>query len=374
MDKFSSLKIKVFIMLLIGPTFLYFFISQHLDLENHENHALLTVNDVKKAAWYEKTKKIEEIYEENIPYKNEFTKLNYLFDIVLWGNIDSDSVLLGKDNWLFYKKDNCIEDYCGKLEVTQQDITNTIEAMERFESFCKEREVQIVYLITPNKETIYGDLYFPDYIKIVGESSRTDTLLNAIWEETDLNTLYPEKELCFYRDNNYQVYRKYDTHWNNIGAYIGTDCLLQALDMESLPLEELSVNPYGFISGDLANMIALSDKYSDDINYAIDDYKNDITAIVLEDRAEANLNYTHWWSDSQNDQVIMCIGDSFLGVMEQYLAKNYRESYFMHKSNYQAGIIDTIRPDVIVISSTERSFPWLYIHINEILDKENSVQ
>ena len=66
----------------------------------------------------------------------------------------------------------------------------------------------------------------------------------------------------------------------------------------------------------------------------------------------------------------MCIGDSFLGAMEPYISKNYTESYFLHIANYQSGMIESIEPDVIVISQTERAFPGLYWSLNALLEAE----
>ena len=53
----------------------------------------------------------------------------------------------------------------------------------------------------------------------------------------------------------------------------------------------------------------------------------------------------------------------------EYLAKNYKESYFMHISNYVEGTIEAADPDVIVITSTERAFPGLHWSIDSILEK-----
>lgn len=369
-NKINTLRISMFLVLLIVPSVLYFFVSQYLDLKNYENHELLTTDEIRKASWNEKTEMLEEYYGQNLPYKNELTRLNYWFDIEILKNIDSDTVLLGKNDWLFYKGDNCIDDYCGKLEMSQEDIDNTIDAMNRMADYCADREIQLIYFVSPNKETIYGDLYMPDYVKVIDENSRANVLINAIEDRTYLKIIYPENELCYYRDCGYQVYRKYDTHWNNIGAYIGADCILRATGYDGVKLEELNISTDGYISGDLANMIAMGNRYNDDMNYVIDNYKNDIKISVVENRVEPFLNYTHWSSNSENVQILMCIGDSFLGAMEGYLARNYKESYFLHRGNYQAGTIDSIKPDIVVISVTERAFPKLYNQINLILESE----
>ena len=86
----------------------YLFVGKYLDRENHENHVLTTLDDVVEASYNEKFETLERFNNDHLPYKNELSKINGLIDLYVFRNLDSDSVVLGKDNWLFYKKDLCI--------------------------------------------------------------------------------------------------------------------------------------------------------------------------------------------------------------------------------------------------------------------------
>ena len=109
MKKIVRCYIVGFVLVLVLPYLVYLYVAKYLDLENHENHELVTMQDVLDASWNEKTIILEDCINDHIPYKNELTKLNTLVDINIFKSLDSQSVLLGKDNWLFYKKDNCLE-------------------------------------------------------------------------------------------------------------------------------------------------------------------------------------------------------------------------------------------------------------------------
>ena len=256
------------------------------------------------------------------------------------------------------------------MGVNQEETDTLINAMQNMQAYCNEKGIELVYQITPNKETIYGDLYMPEYIDVVSNSSRVDMLLENIMEQTDLSIVYAEEELKYWRDKGYQTYRKYDTHWNQVGGFIGTDCLLQELGKQTETLEDVSIVTNGTITGDLANMIAMGSVLNDDCNYEIEDYKPEVYVELIEERQEPNLNYSHYRSTVDTGEVIMCIGDSFLGAMEPYISKNYAESYFLHIANYQAGMIETVKPDVIVISQTERAFPGVYWSLNALLESK----
>ena len=368
MKKIVRCYIVGFVLVLVLPYLVYLYVAKYLDLENHENHELVTMQDVLDASWNEKTIILEDCINDHIPYKNELTKLNTLVDINIFKSLDSQSVLLGKDNWLFYKKYNCLEDYCRVLSVSEEEIEDTIMSMQNLQEYCDERGIELVYMVTPNKESIYGNLYMPDYVKVAEKPSRVEIFLQSITNETDVNIIFPEVELKAARDAGYQVYKKYDTHWNQLGGYVGTMRLLEALKMDTQNLGALTVYSGNNITGDLANMIGMGTVYNDDIDYRLDGYKDNIQPELIEERDEPNLKYSHYRTDIPDGKTIVCIGDSFLEATEEYLAKNYKESYFMHISNYVEGTIEAADPDVIVITSTERAFPGLHWSIDNMLE------
>lgn len=369
MNKIVKCYIVCFVLILAIPYLVFLYVAKDLDLENHENHELVTMQNVLDASWNEKTNILEDCINDHIPYKNELTKLNTLIDINIFKSLDSESVMLGKENWLFYKKDSCIEDYSRTLSISEEEITDTIASMQRLQEYCEEHGIELVYMVMPNKASIYGDLYMPDYVKVNEGPSRAEALIQSITNETDINIIFPETELETARAAGYQVYKKYDTHWNQLGGYVGAMCLLEALKMDTQDIGTLTVYSENNITGDLANMVGMGNVYNDDIDYRLDGYKNDIQPELIEEREEPNLKYSHYKTDIPDGKTIVCIGDSFLGATEEYLAKNYKESYFMHISNYVEGTIEEANPDVIVISSVERLFPILHLSIDNMLEK-----
>lgn len=367
--KRSAAYIAMFIICFALPFPVYLFAAKYLDRNNYENRTLVTMEDVIEASWYDKAAMMERYIDDHVPYKNELTRAKTLFDLDIFKSLNSDSVLLGKDNWLFYKQDKCIEDYQGSIGISQEEMDAMTRSMNKMNEYCVRNDIELVYLVTPNKETVYGEYYMPDYIEIVSEESRTDKLLDVLNSQTDLSIVYPEQELKKYRDMGYQLYFKYDTHWNSQGAFVGTACLLRELGVENERLENMVSVQSGLASGDLASMIAMGEIFCDDICYEIEGYKTGVHTELVEEREEEYLDYAHYMSDADNGRVIMCIGDSFLKAMEPYISKNYSESYFMHIMNYQQGAIEEAMPDVIVVSATERSFPSLSYALEALLEK-----
>ena len=360
--------LSIVMLMLCGMYISYPLIGKYSDRINHENHTLTKFDDIVNATFVTKTAVMEEYIDDHIPYKNFWTRLNNYIDYYVFRNFDSDSVLLGKDDWLFYKKDLCIEDYRKIVSNNVEEEQLLIDTIDLFSECCKRKKIEPYILITPNKETIYGDLKMPKYVKVDGTESRCEILKRQIIDSCDTNVIFPEMELKGYANEGVQVYKKYDTHWNMIGAYIGTEELFNSMGEHLPDFENMTVVQGGYMSGDLANMVSMGNIFDDDINYHLEEYESDGYQVV-DSRQEEYLNYVYAVADNPIcNKTIMCIGDSFLEMMEPYVASYYSKSYFFHRANYEDGFISEIKPDIVVVTATERSFPYIYYDLTNMIE------
>ena len=360
--------LSIVMLMLCGMYISYPLIGKFSDRINHENHALTGCDDIVNATFVHKTAVMEEYVDDHIPYKNFWTRVNNYIDYYVFRNFDSDSVLLGKDDWLFYKKDLCIEDYRKIVSNNIEEEQLLIDSIDSFSECCQRNNIEFYIMITPNKETVYGDLKMPKYVKVEGTESRCEILKNQIIEKCDTEVIFPETQLKEYANNGVQVYKKYDTHWNMIGAYVGTEELFKSMGEHLSDLDNMTVVEGDCMSGDLANMVSMGTVFDDDINYYIDEYELEGYQ-VFENRQEEYLNY--FYAEAKEpicDKTIMCIGDSFLEMMEPYVASYYSKSYFFHRANYEDGFISEIQPDIVVVTATERSFPYIYYDLKHMID------
>lgn len=75
----------------------------------------------------------------------------------------------------------------------------------------------------PNKESVYAE-YMPDSVRVYGSESRLDAALPELAAQG--LPVYDMKPELLKEADTYQLYYKYDTHWNQIGSFIGSqaDC------------------------------------------------------------------------------------------------------------------------------------------------------
>ena len=264
----------------------------------------------------------------------------------------NDMTIQGRDGWLFFAKENSLEDYLGSNVLTEEEMQVYLDNMIKLQEICTSLGKEVYFILPPNKEQVYSEL-MPDY-KIVNEYKRLERLFDYIKENSNLKISYPMEELQTAKEN-YQIYFKTDTHWNHAGAFIGVQALYSLMGMPVTDLDSLSPTPDGFDAGDLIGMGNLNkEDYTGDIYYQIN-YKPDITVTALNDTTLADWIYSTS-STSPNKKHLTLVGDSFRMFMSEFLAKDFSQYTHVHW-NYleESAAIEAIKDaDVLIIESVER--------------------
>lgn len=360
----KKIYVILFILALIGPGITFSIVRDHIDTDNYQNRELHEFPNMSSTAFAQFPLELEAYYNDHLPFKNQLTQLNTYIDIKLFHNADSDSVVLGKEGWLFYKTGGNISDYRGVISISAEELEYIKTELTRAKEFFSSRGIKFIVLLAPNKEEIYSQ-YLPSYIDVINSESRLDKIAKSL-EEANINVVYPKEELIK-RSEEYQVYRKYDTHWNRVGAFIAAQELLEELGKEAKKIDEITVVPAEKISGDLANMLGVAKLYNDDEEFNMLGEGNNIELIV--DVPQQNLAYREYKSSVGEDRILI-LGDSFTNDMTPYVAEKFSFSAQVHVNNYEKGMIEKIKPSVVVCELVERSAPGIGDFIKNIIDIE----
>ncbi len=250
--------------------------------------------------------------------------------------IDSNQVLAGKGGWLFYKRTddgNAMADYQGTSEFSDNTMEEIKDSLLQQRQIFEEKGVRFVVMIIPNKEIIYSE-YMPSTVSRVSEITRCDKLYEFLNNNTDLEIVYPKSDLIKAKEVA-QVYYKYDTHWNKVGAYVGTQSLLSELygTYQEISQSDLRIE-HENMSGDLAALINLSEKYNDDIEcYVAEDSYNKQQQVV---------------------DKLLIVGDSFSDLMMNDLEYYFEEVNQVGVWMFKMNMLDEYKPDIVLWECVER--------------------
>ena len=340
--------IILFIAVIFLPQLLsYIFKDNALQFSNTENRKLKDKPHLTFSNITEYPKEFDDYYNDHFPFRNKLRKMWSLINYNFFNTSIDNNVIIGKDKWLFYRGDNTIEKLIATKKYTEEEKRNILSTLKSNINTFKEKGIKTYVMIAPDKENIYSEK-LPKTIR-KGQLTSTEELINYIKTNSNINIIYP-KEYFIQTKEKYQLYRKYDTHWNKIGGLIGTIYLQERLnedfkyDINNIEFEKTNE----IDKRDLADFINLQDKL----------YENtiEVTNFYPNVKYETNKTdvYEEYISNSENDQTILFIGDSFRTNMKGFLAKLYKRVIYLHRDKYNYDLINKIHPNIIIIEAVER--------------------
>lgn len=258
--------------------------------------------------------------------------------------IESTQVLLGKEDWLFYKSTedgNPISDYQGINHYDEATMQAVADKLTNERNQFANYGIDFYILSIPNKSSVYPE-YMPDTIERKDTTSRTDLLMKYLEENTDLNVV-DAKPILEKAKKKKQVYYKSDTHFNQIGAFVTVQALKDKIDGKTDSLKDVKfdkvMNNY---SGDLACLCDMQDTFNDDIQYQLD-------AATENTKIKSNKR-------------ILVIGDSFSEVMQSIMSQYFAEVKTVNIWSFELSLLDEYKPDIVVWEHAERytdRFNWI---------------
>ena len=326
---------------LVLPTLVYPAVRSHLDQQNYENRELASFPELSAANFDNIPTEFEAYYNDHVPFKNLFVKAKTKLDLELLNESSISDVTVGKENWLFYTVsedgEDALADYQRTNLYTADEKTALADAITSVNEKMKERGIRFVMFEAPNKESVYAE-YMPDSVRVYGSESRLDAALPELAAQG--LPVYDMKPELLKEADTYQLYYKYDTHWNQIGSFIGSQQIAQTLLGTSTPLSAVSIEAAGPASGDLARMLNMAAEYSDDTEYVIQNYLPEVTATTV-DMNEDN-SFAVFESDSPNDKTLLVVGDSFSQNLKYFMPKLYRKTVFATFDTYTEALLDAL--------------------------------
>ena len=352
MDKNRKIQLGLtarFVALLAGPGLLWLGVNPFCDTTNYENRTLTSFPTAQTSIeqW---PGQFEDWLEDHAPFRNGFLTLKAGADRLV-GSLDSSNVLLGKEGWLFLQDvsdSKSLSDYQGLTSYSQEEMAALAGTLEKLNQVLAQKGSRLALIFAPAKEGVYSQ-YMPDSIPVVSRPTRVQALVEYLNQNTQVPVLFPLEELNTAGAQT-QVYYKYDTHWNDVGAWLAAQQLLEALDLPfERTLPTVKANPDKTAPTDLANMCGSWAFCTDDLYYEVDAP----AAQCAEGTPDTEL--TRYQGDGAED--LLLVRDSFGAALGSRLAQGFDETVVIHGNllseenlaRYQATI-----PQVVVVEVGER--------------------
>lgn len=359
MSKQKSILIIIIFTILIGSAYIIWpFVCVRLEGENTENRNLAEMPKFSLETVSEYPRQMESFIDDHLPFRSKMIELNSVISYYLMGTSASERVETGKDGWLFYKDESSMDYYTGRKLYTEEQLRTIANNMQITKDNLEKQGVKFALFIAPNKERVYPEK-MPSYYGKPSGNNALRQVVDYLRDNTDVTVVCPYDSLMKAKEENPDMilYHKTDTHWNDLGAYIGACDLFDALGIE-WDRSSISVNEVNDVPGDMAKMLNL-----DNVIEAGEAYQ--LTGLQHND-ARSNLNtdsdyFGHWIYETPiaTNGSIIVRRDSFCTPMRLYIAEAFKNSDMVHLKSFTNALIEQKKPDYFVYQFTERHLDQL---------------
>ena len=277
-------------------------------------------------------------------FRHEMITLNDQLTGAAFKTLDSSSVLLGKNGWLFYK--STLEDYTGAKLFTARQSYAAARALGLMQEYCKQNGVDFYFTIAPNKNSIYGSQMPARY---AAASKRNVQLLEQQMQQQNVRYIDLFEVLS---DSQEQLYYHLDSHWNMRGAQKAAQVLLKEMKGSESEFDSFITGEKIPHTGDLYKMVYPAG------NETEQDTAYDFT-YQYDEKFHSADDITIHTVNPETDGSIFVYRDSFGINLHPFLAQSYGSACFSRNMPYSLTAAMEEQPDVLLVELVERNLNWL---------------
>ena len=269
-----------------------------------------------------------------------------------------DRAIKGKDGWFFFTDPaygNNLLDFYKRNLLNDEQLNDFLHSIKEITSWCDQNNIKYIFLIGPNKHSVYPEFYPFDRPKGM---TRTDQL-TEIFHKLDVPYIYPRDYLISKKpDYNFPLYYQTDTHWNLEGAYL-TYNLLKDEIISLFPQTKFPNPPYKRVIsestnfGDLLPILNLKESKCTIVDYNLEGKQKTDYYTYLKNEDQGGI---HTKGNNPDLPRAIVFRDSFFVALEPFVSPLFSEVDYIWKpfnDSYKNYILE-YKPDIIIFESVER--------------------
>ncbi len=281
-------------------------------------------------------------------YQQEVTALHAARFFLLQENT-FPNVLIGNEDWLYYTGENNLNDYECAFFFTKNELQAIRTRLLDWDAELQERGIRFYIVIAPNKESIYPQ-YLPQGVKAGENACRIDQVMQTL-QSTQLPVLDLREAMQTAAQTN-QVYRRTDTHWNQLGALIASREILARMKQDFPEINVPSLSDYDqelqSFSGDLASFLPKDERFVEEEINLIPLFQ---PSALYEDGLERTV-VSHIPKSDLPSAIFFC--DSFSEELRPFLSEHLSRIDYRRSFSLDLDLIDQEKPDIVIFEIAQR--------------------
>jgi len=314
-------------------------------------------------------------FEDNFSFRSRLVRWQAAFRFRELRVSPSPTVIAGRDGWLFYADDGAVQDFVDATPFTDEQLEQWRQTLEHTREWLARRDIRYLFVIAPDKHVVYPEL-MPAAVHRLHYGSRTDQLVRYLHAHSTVDVVDLRPALLRERDRE-RLYHRTDTHWNDLGAWIGYEQIVSRLDMpglEPVPRSAFAERDVVTAGMDLAAMLGLKDELTEDDLQLLPHQQRRATvvepAVPSDHLMDARVVTLH---PNRTLPRLVMFRDSFASALIPFLSEHFSRAVYLWQYNFDPAVVATEHPDVVIEEWVGRKLnvQWPYDAVAD-LNRQNA--
>ena len=289
-------------------------------------------------------------FEDHFAFRARLVRWQAIVRLYVLGVSPSTSVIKGRGGWLFYADDGAIEDYAEAPPFTGAELDQWRQTLQDTSDWLRAQGIAYLFVIAPDKHVIYNE-YMPETIRRTA-SSRIDQLVSHLHQYSTVRVVDLRPALLAAKARE-RLYHRTDTHWNDRGAFVGYESIIDALTEEFpalRPLPRTAFEPRVVRSAglDLAGMLGLTEVLREEDLVLVP--RQPATARILEPQ-HPNPRLVHprivTEAPNRGPRAVVFM-DSFGPGLVPFLSEDFSRVLYLWQHNVDPRVVQQEEPQVVI--------------------------
>lgn len=304
----------------------------------------------------------EAYFNDHFGFRRTLIRWNSLFKLFVLKISPSPTVLVGRKGWFFGAESQFLDVYRADAPFAPSELARWQAVLEERNQWLNDRGIRYLFVIVPESATIYPE-YLPSSIKRVHPKSQLDQLVEHLQAHSKVDVLDLRNALWQAKAQD-RLYHRTDTHWNDAGAFVGSQQIIGRLARQFPELkhrdspdfsQQVKTGP----GGDLARLMGLVDVVREEwIRLVPKAWRSRSVHVVEMPGGDGHLSNTMEIAGLNSPRAMM-LHDSFGIALFPFVAEQFGHILFQRYPtaplDFPTELIKEEQPQVVIQEVVERS-------------------
>jgi len=315
-------------------------------------------NNIVEVLWLKVSPGLRRPFNSGLPGQNRRPRVQYF-----------NGIVTGKNSWYFWAPNGVIADYRGCNPFSENELEYFKLCLEKRRAWLNDRGIEYLFFIVPEKHTIYPE-HLPSNIGQGKAASRLEQLTRYMSDRSDFPVIdLRDIFLRAKQEYRYPIYDPTGTHWNNLGAFIAYQAILEQLakkksSLTPLPLSSFSIEAKTTTARPFLFLLGLRDRvYQETVTLHPERERKSVIRHAPSANATARSEVNSY---VPGENIIMETGDSRLPravvfhdsfmreSLDALLSEHFERVEYYWGVEFNQDIIQRAQPDIVIEEYAER--------------------